>query len=222
MRYIAAIDYDHLDNGVFLTSMARSLAQQQEKKDVRSIIVHSDSKYTERVIQTGVMRREARIRSVKDLNNRLVAHFADQGVSTIGINPNQRNFIKLENNSLNIDHSFLDTLPSESVLLLSTLVQDTDSQESVIVELPRLIKFLYEELEADQLFLFSKSEEAEIFAQSQPSGELYWNTLDSAFREKQIPEEFSNFGQPVHLTTARDFNQLPDLSHSIFIQSSST
>jgi hypothetical protein len=215
MQYIAAIDYDHLDNGVFLTSLARSLAQQQENKDVRSIIVHADSKYTERIIQTGVMRNEARIRSVKDLNNRLVALFADQGVSTVGINPNQRNFIELENNILHIDHSFLDTLPSASVLLLSTLVHDVESQEPTVVELPKLTKFLYEELQADQLFIFSKSEEAEIFTNSQYPKKLEWNSLDSNFRKEQIPDECSNFQNSIHLTTARDFKQLPDLDKSI-------
>lgn len=222
MQYIAAIDYEHLDNGVFLTSLARSLAQQQENKDVRSIIVHADSKYTERIIQTGVMRNEARIRSVKDLNNRLVALFADQGVSTIGINPNQRNFIELEHDTLRIDHSFLDTLPSASVLLLSTLVQDVESREPTVVELPKLTKFLYEELQADQLFIFSKSEEAEIFTNSQSPKRLHWDSLDPSFRKKQIPDEFSNFQNSVHLTTARDFNQLPDLNQSIFIQSASS
>lgn len=222
MQYIAAIDYEHLDNGVFLTTLARSLAQQQDKENVRSILVHADSEYTERVIQTGVMRREARIRSVKDLNNRLVALFADQGVSTVGINPNKRNFITLQNGTLRIDNSFLRTLPSASVLLLSTLVQNLDTREPEVVELPEFATFLFQELEADQLFIFSKSEESEIFTSPETPQKLRWETLDSTFRDERIPNEFSDFRQPVQLTTASDFNQLPDLRQSILIEPNSS
>jgi hypothetical protein len=217
MRYIAALDYDHLDNGVFLTTLARSLSQQQGTKDLHPIIVHSDSKYTERIIQTGVMRDEATIRSVKDLNNRLVALFADEGVSTIGINPYQRNFITVHDSELKLDHSFLDTLPHQPVLLLSSLVYDTEEEKAVVMDLSRLITFLGDELNADQLFIFSKSDKSEIFANSSPAEDLQWNTLDKEFRANQIPDEFINLNYPVRLTTARDFNQIPRLEQSIAI-----
>ena len=218
MRYIAALDYKHLDNGVFLTSLAKSLAQQQQNKDVRPILVHTDSEYTERIIQTGVMRDEATVRSVKGLNKRLVALFADQGVSTIGINPYQRNFITLSDGELNIDKEFLDTLPEQSVLLLSTLVQDLDNNELAVMDLPRLATFLSDELLADEFFIFSKSDESEIFTSSKGSEELSWQTMDNDFMEQQIPEEFEDFSYPVKLTSARDFNQIPDLSHAISIR----
>lgn len=221
MQYLAALDYEHLDNGVFLTTLAKSLSQQQEKEDIRSIIVHADSEYTERVIQTGVMRDDARIRTVKDLNKRLVALFADQGVSAVGINPNKRDFITLNNNSLQLDHSFLDSLPKKSVLLLSTMVQDKESEEPVVIELPQLISFLFEELDADELFIFSKSDEAEVFTNAEQPESLQWNSMNSDFREEQIPDEFSDLNTPARITTARDFNQLPDLNHSIFIHSAS-
>ena len=82
MDFLAILDYEHLDNGVFLTSFAKSLAQ----KEKRGLIIHGDSEHTERIIQTGVMRDEARIRAIKELNHRLVALFADEGVSTIALN----------------------------------------------------------------------------------------------------------------------------------------
>lgn len=219
MHYIAALDYQHLDNGVFLTSLARSLSQQQENKDVRPIIVHTDSKYTERIMQTGVMRDEATVRSIKDLNKRLVALFADQGVSTVGINPYQRNFIILKDGELQLDHSFLETLPSKSVLLLSTLVQDLDNDQTVVIELSRLFRFLHDELATDELFIFSKSDESEVFTEQYESTTYRWDTLDDEFREKQIPDDFANLTCPVRLTSARDFNQIPSLDHSILIDS---
>lgn len=220
MKYIASIDYDHLDNGVFLTSLARSLSQQQGNSDLRSIIIHSDSEYTERIIQTGVMRDEATIRSIKDLNNRLVALFADEGVSAIGLNPYQRNLITQQNGTLTLDHSFLDTLPSQSVLLLSTLVQNADENKIEPLSLPHFATFLYEELQADELFLFSKSDESEIFTDKKTETDPRWDTMDSEFREHQIPDEFNNFNHPVRLATARDFNQLPNLEQTITINSS--
>ncbi|WP_138429220.1 hypothetical protein [Fodinibius saliphilus] len=220
MQYLAALDYDHLDNGVFLTSLARSLSQQQGEKKLRSIIVHGDSEYTQRIIQTGVMSKEAKVRSVKDLNNRLVALFADQGVSTVGINPSQRKMITLKEDKLSLDHSFLNSLPEQSVLLLSTLVYNIETESSTVVELPRLISFLGEELKVDELFLFSKDDEAEIFTNEATPEQIQWNTMEDDFREKRIPDEFSNFEQSVRLTSARDFNQLPKLSHSIAIKSS--
>lgn len=218
MRYIAALDYEHLDNGVFLTTLARSLSQQQENKEVHPIIIHSDSKYTERIIQTGVMRGEATIRSIKDLNNRLVALLADQGVSTVGINPYQRNFITLRDGSLHLDHDFLETLPKQSVLLLSTLIQDADQNRQLVLDLPKMATFLYNELNTDELFIFSKSDESEIFTENKQPNNLQWDTLDSDFRKQQIPNDFSEFNHPVQLTTARDFNQIPDLEHTISIK----
>lgn len=219
MRYIAALDYDHLDNGVFLTTLARSLSQQQENKDVRPIIVHSDSEYTERIIQTGVMRDEATVRSVKDLNKRLVALLADQGVSTIGINPYRRNFITFKDGKLKFDHDFFNTLPQEPVLLFSTLVQDLDQNQKAVLDLPTLAAFLYDELEAEHLFIFSKADEAEIFTNSSQNKELMWDSMDADFKEKQIPDDFAEFTHPVELTTARDFNKIPELDHTISISS---
>lgn len=218
MKYIAVIDYDHLDNGVFLTSLARSLSQQQGNADLYPIIIHSDSKYTERIIQTGVMREEATVRSIKDLNNRLVALFADEGVSAIGINPYQRNVITRQDGSLTLNKSFLDTLPHQSVLLLSTLIQNADEGILEPLSLPQLATFLYNELQADELFLFSKSDESEIFTDKSETN-LSWQAMDPEFREHEIPDEFDNFGQPVRITTARDFNQLPNLDLTIAIDS---
>jgi hypothetical protein len=217
MRYLAALDHDHLDNGVFLTALARSLAQQQQSdNNIRSIIVHTDSEYTERIIQTGVMREEATIRSLKDLNKRLVALLADEGVSTIGINPYKRNFITLKNGKLQLDRSFLENISDEPVLLISTLVQDLDRNKEVAVELPKLLSFLQKELNSDDLVIFSKSDKAEVFTNNMPS-KLSWESMDKEFREVQIPDEFSKFNRRCYLTTARDFGQFPSHENAILI-----
>lgn len=217
MRYLAALDHDHLDNGIFLTSLARSLSEQQKDRQLRSIIVHADSAYTDRIIQTGVMREEATVRSLKDLNKRLVALFADEGVSTIGINPYKRNFITLKENKLSLDHKFLESLPRQPLLLLSTLVRDLARNRQTTVELPRMLRFLREEIRPDELFIFSKSDEAEIFTNSDYPDNIQWDTMEPSFRETQIPDEFKTFNQRVRLTTARDFHRLPGTNNTILI-----
>lgn len=218
MHYLAALDHDHLDNGVFLTSLARSLSDQQDKENTRPIIIHTDSEYTERIIQTGVMRKEATLRSLKDLNKRLVALLADQGVSTIGVNPYKKNFISLKDGKLRLDHSFLEDLSSRPVLLLSTLVHDEDSDQPAVVPLPKMIRFLSDALETDENFIFSKSDEAEIFTSPDEPESIHWNSMEASFKEKQIPDDLEGLNMKVRLTTARDFNQIPDLKKTILIK----
>lgn len=203
MRYIAALDYEHLDNGVFLASLASAISQQE---NVRSIIVHGDSAYTERVMQTGVMREQAKIRTIKDLNHRLVALFADQSVSAIGINGYQRKFITHSNGNLDLDASFFESLPSQPVLLISTLVWDAESDSPVSVPLAEMVSFLKSELQAESIFAFSKADKNEIIVSEKPQ-KMNWENMPDEFAGEHLPEEFQQFKKPLHLTTARDFHQ---------------
>lgn len=214
MQYLAALDYEHLDNGVFLTSLARAISRQ---KNVRPILLHGDSEYTERVIQTGVMREEATVRSIKGLNHRLIALLADQGVSTIGLNGYQRELITLENDMLSLDKSFFDSLPAQSALLISTLVFDASDGKPTPVRLTRLASFLRSELNLSDLFIFSASDTDEIFIQEQKPDQVTWSNLDEEYQNAFIPKEFADFGEPVRLTTAREFDQIPDLSKTSLI-----
>ncbi|MBN2731550.1 MAG: hypothetical protein JXR26_03875 [Balneolaceae bacterium] len=214
MRYIAALDYEHLDNGVFLSSLASAISQQQ---DVRSFIVHGDSAYTKRVIQTGVMREQAKIRSIKDLNHRLIALFADQGVSAIGINGYQRNFISYTNGNLDMDISFFESLPAQPVLLISTLVWDEASESPVAVPLAEMASFLTSELQAESIFAFSKADKNEIFVSEKPQ-KMNWANMPAEFADEHLPEEFQQFKKPLHLTTARDFHQPFKESNSVIIR----
>ena len=214
MQYLAALDYEHLDNGVFLTTLARAISRQE---NVRPILIHSDSEYTERVIQTGVMRDDAVVRSIKGLNHRLIALLADQGVSTIGINGYQRELITLENDTLSLDKGFFDRLPSQSALLLSTLVLDKASGNPVPIELTRFATFLRKELAIDELFIFSASDTDELFTKEEKPGEMKWENLDDEYQNVFIPEEFKQFNRPLRLTTAREFDRIPELANTSLI-----
>lgn len=211
MDYLAVIDHEHLDNGMFLSAMARSLSRQS---DTRPVLVHGDSAYTERIIQTGVMRDEATVRSIKDLNIRLVALLADEGIAAIGINGYQRSVITLEDGELQLDRTFLERLPAGTVLLISSLVLDTASGQPVAVSLPRVTELLASEMKPDELFLFDRSEKGEILADSFSPATTRWRDLDPEFRRNHIPEEFGSFRRTVRLTTPGDLQNLPDLSRT--------
>jgi len=214
MQYVAALDHEHLDNGVFLTSLAKSISQQ---KDTRPILIHGDSEYTERVMQTGVMRGEATLRSIKDLNHRLITLFADQGISAIGINGYQRNFITKDGEDLKLDASFFEGLPSQPLLLISTLVWDTQRETPVPMGLAEMGIFLRSKLKAEQLFAFSSSEKDEIFVSDKPR-ELTWNNLPEHFAKEHLPKEFHRFNKSLRLANARDFHNPVAPEHSILIQ----
>lgn len=214
MTYIAALDYNHLDNGVFLTSLASSLTRQPP---LRAIFVHADSAYTERIMQSGVMREEATVRSIQDINHRLVALFADQGISAIGINGYKRKFILQKEEKLQLDKSFYQSLPLQSVLLLSTLVWHVPTATPVAVPLQKMTSFLKKALDADAVFSFSKSDKSEVLIEDTPA-KMDWKTLPDTFSKKHLPDEFSTYGEPLHLTTARAFHNPFRSGNTILIE----
>lgn len=193
MKYIAALDYEHMDNGLFLTSIAQALAQYQSRDSGGMIVVHGESEYTERLIQTGIMRDEAAIRAIKDLNHRLIALFADQGVSAVGFNGYQRQSITLQEGSLSLNRQHFDSLHKGPVLVLSTLVYDTSKKAARPVALPRLLEFLHEQFAPKEVFIFSRND-----LQSRPGKQQEPD-------DSEAPEEFSGLSVPARLTTAAEF-----------------
>lgn len=212
--YLAILDYAHLDNPVFLSSFARGLAEHQ-KKNIRPVIVHGDSEYTERIIQTGVMRHEAKVRGIKDLNRRLIALFADEGASTIGLNPYQRKMITFDDSQMTLDHAFFGDLPRGAALLVSTLAYHTVKQKPVAVSLAKMARFLHKELQTDEMIIFSKSDEAEILIDRNVPEKVAWKEMDRDFRKKQIPDELSDLNHYARLMTARDFSGIPNFDNAI-------
>ena len=159
MGYIAYIDYEHLDNSLFLKSLAAATASQDSGIAPR-IFIHSDSEYTERLIQTGMMRDDARSRAIRELNRRLVALFADYGVSAIGLNGYQRKIASFDPDSdrLTIDHRYLASLPSVSILIISNLVHVVGDEEPLLFPIQRYLTELSSLPDVSQLYVFSSGE----------------------------------------------------------------
>lgn len=214
MDFIAVIDFEHLDNGVFLTAFSRSLAQ---LKDKRGLIIHGDSEYTNRLIQTGMMREDAVIRAAKDLNHRLIALFADNGIATIGLNGYQRSLIKQSSGSLIFDDAQFKKLPHQPMLLLSNLVSAESGPSPVPIPLAEYALFLRKSTGADEILVFNLDDRTEFIKQDLPE-EVMYNSLSPQVIERQIPEEFRDKKINFRLLSANSLSNYPAKTGSMFVK----
>lgn len=202
MDYIAVLSYEHLDNGLFLTSFARKLA----RKKKRGIILHESSEYTERIIQTGVMRDEATIRCLKELNHRLVALFADEGISTIALNGHQKNLFQVETNKKRIDVNFsiLDNFPPEPVILVSALGVTKAERNTEPISISEAASSIQKYYNLSLIDLFSTKENSEIIVDDLPLT-IIPSECDTEFLKQNIPSSFHNFESQVRLQSPSTF-----------------
>lgn len=210
--FIAVLDHEHLENSIFLTSFAKSLARLGDRK---GIIIHGDSPYTDRLIQTGMMREDARMRAIKDLNKRLIGLFADQGIATIGIHGFQKGLVTKKETDVEIDTDALHALHSTPNLLISNLVEQDG--EPFHLPLPEFAKSIEQNIGESEILLFSKNEKDEILI-SESRNEFTWSDIPDSFTKESIPDEFHNFEHSVKITTANDFANWPDLKKVTFIR----
>lgn len=212
--YLAILDYEHLDNGIFLNAFAQAVAQQGES---RGVIIHGDSAYTERIMQTGVIREEAQERSIRDLNNRLVALLADNGVSCIGLNGYQRDIITTDSNGdVTIDIDYLNTLPPQPLLLLSNLVRDQKSGGVHALNLADLAYAMQQQFGLDAIFSFSLDDKQEIFNKDEELEHTSWKALSESVKSN-LPEVVRNSNFSLYLTNTHGFSKIPKITHGTYI-----
>lgn len=200
MDFLAVLDYEHLDNGVFLTSFAKSLS----KKKKRGIIIHGDSEHTERIIQTGVMRKDAQVRAIKELNHRLVALFADEGISTIALNGFQKSLLTFDGNTIHFDKKQIDRLPDQPMILLSNLALDKKANDYRPVPLSDMATVLAKKFNIHAVTVFSKDESSDVIKQDFPES-LKIEKTDDSFIKKHIPEKLRAISIQIRLKTASTF-----------------
>ncbi len=199
MKFITALDYEHLDNGMFLTAFARALSQKKE----RGIILHGDSEYTNRIIQTGVMREDATIRATKELSRRLVALLADEGVPVIALNGYQKSLVTITNDRITIDKSQIENLPGETIILISNLVtyQERSFQSLSLSDLSEAFLTTFQ---IEELTLFSIKDGADIMSAEYPKIVGLSNSYNEGVKQ-QIPKEFRSADYRIKLTTPSVF-----------------
>lgn len=160
--FICVLDYKNLDNPLFLKAFAETLKKVNPEK---CIILHSDSPYTERIMQTGVMRETAQLRSIQDLNHRLVTFFADYGLPCIGINGFQRNTVIIdEAGDIRIDSKFIRSLPNKTHVVLSGLGLDLSTQNTRSIPLPEFTQNVSDQLGIEPIYLFTTDEKSHFIA----------------------------------------------------------
>lgn len=213
MDYIAVIDYEHLDNGMFLSSFARALASQQ---NARGVIIHGDSAYTERLLQSGMMREEATVRSIRDLNHRLIALLADYGVSAIGLNGHQRSLVRMEEGNRQLDTDHLLRLPDTPHILLSSLAFVPGRDEPGVLKLPELTALLQKQLQIRDVILFSMNDSDEIIQKEMPET-IRWAELEETVSESPVPSEFHHVSFPFRLSTTGRFADYPSTKGTTLI-----
>lgn len=213
-NYLALLDYEHLENPIFLKSFAQSLAKHGARK---GIVIHGDSEYTDRLIQTGMIREDARKRAIMDLNRRLIALLADHGVSALGLNAFQKELISYSKEGLRLDSNVLDSLPSYPVLVISSLVAFPGHPQGYYIPPVQLAEFLAEELEEHQITIFSQHEQSELLTEKQSVSTLKWDELDKEFAAKHLSEEQMTLKTSVLLTSSLGFAEWPVPKNGIFI-----
>lgn len=162
MKYLFILDYARLDQGAFLKLMARSLSN---LKLGSFMMIHADSGYTTRITETGVLTEVARVRAIKELNHRLTALFADEGIPLIAINGFQRRTIVKDSEGVHVNAGYLRDLGGKTNVLLSNLVEGEDGSP-VPLPLNEFAKQLHKALGFTHIIAFDAEDRPEslIFA----------------------------------------------------------
>lgn len=212
MRYIAVLDHDHLDHSFFMKSFSEAMSQQSGCK---GILLHSDSSYTESLIQTGMLRRDAIIRSTKDLNRRIVSLLADSNIPATGIHGYQKKIMCYSGNNLLINKQWFQDMPNGIHLVLSNLVRDSDSDEVEPLPLAYLASALRRELEFDAILKFPQVNQEN---SSPPFDDMSSSSKKTSCGNSKIslvnfydmPDERKNNPDTVFICSLEGFKKLPD------------
>lgn len=200
MKYLFILDYARLDQSAFLKHMARSLAGLKLES---FMMIHADSEYTSRITESGILTEIARIRAVKELNHRLTALFADEGIPLISLNSYQRKTIVRQHGSITVNAEYLKGLVSKTNVLLSNLIEDENGS---IIPLPlaELAACLHEAIGFTHLIAFDANDRPEslIFTGKEEAGPP--SERPAELKDADLPLKLI---QPAELATAERFQK---------------
>lgn len=211
MEYIAVIDHTRLDHSLFMKSFAEAMGRQT---GCSGIILHGDSAYTDRLIQTGMMRQDAVLRSTRDLNHRMVALLADSGVAAVGINGYQKEIIRQSETSLHADLEWFEGRPTGTHVILSNLVWDVDDNKIKAVPLREMSAQLVRQLKKDNLIIFSTDDKKSLLHSKHDPQKIHRTEKWSDIRN-QLPAELIPPPENCYLATAESFGSLPETAQLI-------
>lgn len=196
--YIAVLDFKNLDNPLFLKSFAEALSKIEKSN---AIILHGDSLYTDRLMQTGLMREQAIIRSMQDLNHRIVTFLADYGIACIGVNGFQKNILSAEGDKITTNINFFKSIPAKTIVVLSGLAIDPDKNEKRPLPLPRITNALARQLNQTDVYVFSTSGNSQFFTDtsSDEPKKVFFSEIVEKNPFPDIPEEFRTYPTSFYL-----------------------
>lgn len=190
--HLLCIDYRNLDNPLFLKSFAEAL---RRLGATRTLILHGDSAYTDRIMQTGVMREHAQIRSLQDLNNRLVTFLSDAGLACVGVNGFQRGLVVRSEGDIKVNTRVLDRFPPRTHLVISSLIEDKDSASRVMLPLGEFAMAVQRAYPDATMGVFSPDEK-DHFTISRPEevpGTVFFEEYFPNAVLAHIPDEFKSY-----------------------------
>ncbi|MCH8556427.1 MAG: hypothetical protein LAT84_01335 [Balneolia bacterium] len=204
MRYLFILDYKNLDNGGFLKLFAKRLS---ELRLDSFMVLHADSEYTDRIMQTGVMREDAKIRSIKELNLRLTALFADEGIPMIAINGYQRDtVVQKDDESIEINSYYLKKLGTQTNVLLSALVKDT-TKNATPKPLADLAEALHSAMEFHHIIAFDTENKLD---------EIFVNAGSGSVNDApSMPKELANTSLPLCILRLNNLTNRKNFDNSI-------
>lgn len=176
--FLLLIDHAHMDNGMMLRSMADKIAA---SKGQRGLILHADSAYTDRIMQTGVPREQAQIRSLKDLNNRLIALLADSGCAAVGLHGHQKELLSTKNGNLQINTTLLESLPAGVHVVLNHLGWNSDTQVTEVLNYSEVATALALSLHIPKILGFIPHEHSSIVISQKP-----FSCIPSSVKNEEI------------------------------------
>ncbi len=197
--FICVLDHKNLDNPLFLKSFAETLKKVNPE---RCVIIHADSPYTDRIMQTGVMRDTAQLRSIQDLNHRLITFFADYGLPCIGINGFQRGTVTIDPSAdISVNTDFIKSLPKKTYLVLSSLALEISTQKTQYIPIIKFVQEVSDQLGIESIYLFTTDEKSHFMSDFDVT--LKKIAFPSKNDEKNIPlgypREFLGLNRPHYL-----------------------
>lgn len=202
---LIAIDYKNLDNGLFLKAFAESLARITYPE---IMIVHSDSEYTQRVMQLGIMRDEAQMRSIKDLNHRLVTLLSDNGVPCIGINGYQKHAATINDKGITFNEKVFSLIPRGVRSVISASAIDINNGLPVLVDLSAFMIELAEFTGCNEITVFDNDEKEHFFAVShEENKEIEKKTNSDSLIVNSLRNELIVMRKPIYNNTLKYFQK---------------
>lgn len=137
---ITTLESAHLDHPMFMKQFATEMRTGLQGK--RLLVLHGDNSFTEETIQQGIPRQEAAIQTARQLNRRLVALLADEGVSALGITLSQRGFTTYDETMdppFGVNESAWSRLPAIPVICCATIVARSNAEDSQASITPLLL-----------------------------------------------------------------------------------